>query len=468
MDKKIQLIDDTICAVCSPSGIGSIAVIRVSGPKSFKIIEKIFFPANKKKFSLLESRKAYIGDIVYKEKILDESLCLLFKSPNSLTGQDLVELHTHGGVIVPEMVISALVDLGARIAEPGEFSYRSYQNGKIDLLKAEAVSTLIASQTEEAAGFSTTNISGEISKKFNNLSTLGINLLAEIEARVDFPEDEIPDIDRYNILKHFDTLDEKCNELLNTYSKGRLAIDGIRVLILGEPNTGKSTLLNKILSEERAIVSDQPGTTRDILEAEITYLGKKIIFSDTAGIRSVAGEVEREGIRRAKEKVDYSDLVLIVDKFDSNWEKVARNFEFVPRGKRLFVGNKIDLGNIENTINLNFKETIKNSDTVHIQLLSAKMNIGIDDLLENIVSLTYKDKNVDFDEGVLTTKRQVGLLSKALGSLRNGKKGFSDNLPLEIVSVEIREFLNLVGAITGEVTTEDIYDSLFSKFCIGK
>ena len=204
------------------------------------------------------------------------------------------------------------------------------------------------------------------------------------------------------------------------------------------------------------------------MEAEITYLGKKIIFSDTAGIRSVAGEVEREGIRRAKEKVDYSDLVLIVDKFDSNWEKVARNFEFVPRGKRLFVGNKIDLGNIENTINLNFKETIKNSDTVHIQLLSAKMNIGIDNLLENIVSLTYKDKNVDFDEGVLTTKRQVGLLSKALGSLRNGKKGFSDNLPLEIVSVEIREFLNLVGAITGEVTTEDIYDSLFSKFCIGK
>ena len=365
------------------------------------------------------------------------------------------------------MVIKALVRLGARIAGPGEYSYRSYQNGKIDLLKAESVATLIASQTDIAANFSTKNINGEISKKFNEIKDLAINLLSEIEARVDFPEDEVPEIDKKRIISLLDNLNSNCRNILETYSKGRLFVDGLRVLILGAPNTGKSTLLNSILNEEKAIVSSTPGTTRDILDADIVYNGIRIVFSDTAGIRDSSDSIEVEGIKRAKDKVQFSDVVIIlVDQaYDGDVDHI---FDFVPRGKRLIVINKTDVFDKRVKEWEDHREggspTMPSGD----HFIAAKEDKGVKELL-NIICLRFGgDKDADFSEGVLTTERQVELLNAGIENLINGKKCFVDGKPMEIVSLEIRSFIDSIADITGEVSNEDIYDELFSKFCIGK
>ncbi len=463
MRNKIQLLNDTICAICTPSGAGSISVIRISGSDSKKIALKLFKASCNSED--LKHRMVYLGNLVHRGEIIDESICIFFSSPNSLTGQDVIEFHTHGGFVVPNTVLNTIVDLGARIAEPGEFSYRSFINGKIDLLKAEAISTLIASQSEASARCSTKNISGAITKKFNNLRQLGINLLSEIEARVDFPEEEIPQFDKNSIEEEFQNLINQSNLLMQTYRRGRLIIDGLRVLILGEPNVGKSTLLNSIINEEKAIVTSTPGTTRDLLDAQIIVDGKKIVFSDTAGMRITTNEIENIGIQKAKDQVDYSDLVLIVMDSDINIKLVDQKFDFIPRGKKIYILNKCDIYGFDKKWKIE-NELIE--EGVEYIKISAKKNINVDLLVEKLPELSKMGDNLDSDEALLTTERQVRHLRKGIMSIQNSLKLFNDGSPMEIVSFEIREFLNEIGKITGEVSNEDIYDALFSKFCIGK
>jgi tRNA modification GTPase len=379
-----------------------------------------------------------------------------------LTGQDVVEFHTHGGLIVPSQVLKLLIKNGSRVAEPGEFSFRSYQNGKIDLVKAEAVAGLISSQSEAAAACSTKNISGEISKKYNDIRELGIDLVAEIEARVDFPEDEIPEEDKKLIGSKFDDLIGASESVLGTYKRGRLVIDGIRVLLLGEPNTGKSTLLNSMLMEDKAIVSSTPGTTRDILDANIIYKGQKIILSDTAGIRKTFDEVEIEGIKRAKAKVEFSDLVLIVidsGNLASESEEIGRIFDFVPRGKRILIANKSDLYSKIELSAEGFEEVLS---------VSAKNRVGILPLLDKIVVMKENEGSIDFDEGIVTTERQMLLLEEGLKEVKKARSSFDCLQPNEITSIHLRLFLDAISKITGEISNEQIYDQLFSKFCIGK
>jgi tRNA modification GTPase len=458
----MELMSDTICAICTPIGVGSVAVIRISGPSAIKIAKNIFKPLKKSKAFNLEPKKVYLGHIVSDGTILDESICLYFKSPNSLTGQDVVEFHTHGGLIVPSQVLKLLIKNGSRVAEPGEFSFRSYQNGKIDLVKAEAVAGLISSQSEAAAACSTKNISGEISKKYNDIRELGIDLVAEIEARVDFPEDEIPEEDKKLIGSKFDDLIGASESVLGTYKRGRLVIDGIRVLLLGEPNTGKSTLLNSMLMEDKAIVSSTPGTTRDILDANIIYKGQKIILSDTAGIRKTFDEVEIEGIKRAKAKVEFSDLVLIVvdsGNLASESEEIGRIFDFVPRGKRILIANKSDLYSKIELSAEGFEEVLS---------VSAKNRVGILPLLDKIVGMKENEGSIDFDEGIVTTERQMLLLEEGLKEVKRARSSFDCLQPNEITSIHLRLFLDAISKITGEISNEQIYDQLFSKFCIGK
>jgi tRNA modification GTPase len=379
-----------------------------------------------------------------------------------LTGQDVVEFHTHGGLIVPSQVLKLLIKNGSRVAEPGEFSFRSYHNGKIDLVKAEAVAGLISSQSEAAAACSTKNISGEISKKYNDIRELGIDLVAEIEARVDFPEDEIPEEDKKLIGSKFDDLIGASESVLGTYKRGRLVIDGIRVLLLGEPNTGKSTLLNSMLMEDKAIVSSTPGTTRDILDANIIYKGQKIILSDTAGIRKTFDEVEIEGIKRAKAKVEFSDLVLIVidsGNLASESEEIGRIFDFVPRGKRILIANKSDLYSKIELSAEGFEEVLS---------VSAKNRVGILPLLDKIVVMKENEGSIDFDEGIVTTERQMLLLEEGLKEVKKARSSFDCLQPNEITSIHLRLFLDAISKITGEISNEQIYDQLFSKFCIGK
>jgi tRNA modification GTPase len=444
--------------------VGSVSVIRITGPASKKIATDLF----KSRFgnAPLEHRKTYVGNIVYRERVVDECMCVFFESPNSLTGQDVIEFHTHGGSIVPNMVLKSILDHGeARVAEPGEFTYRSFINGKIDLLKAEAISSLINSQSEAAANCSTNNISGAVTKKFNNLSKLGLNLLAEVEARIDFPEEEIPEFNTKMILKEFDSLIRESSSLLRTYDLGKLVVDGLRVLILGEPNVGKSTLLNSLIEEEKAIVADTPGTTRDIVDSEVFVNGTKIIFSDTAGIRVTTDEVENIGISRAKDKILYSDLVLIVIDKNIDFSSADRLFNFVPREKTLYILNKSDLYPPDKKWKLEKQLDKENIDYIRV---SAKNRTNIGLLTDKLLEFGKINDFLGSTEALLTTERQVRHLKEGISNLEKALVLFNESAPMEIVSIEIREFLNNIGEITGDISNEDIYDALFSKFCIGK
>ena len=465
----ISLNGESICAICTSPGIGSISVIRLSGKDSKTIVEKIF---SKK---LIKQRFMYYGSFTFKNKKIDEGLCVLFNAPNSYTGEEVVELHLHGGDIIAKEIIDILQKLGASLAKPGEFTYRAYMNDKIDLLKAEAISEMINADSAASLRNSIINFSGGLNKKYNNIRDLGINLLAEIESRVDFPEDVIPKLEKKNIQKIYKDLEISLKSIIEGYKKGVLINDGINILLLGSPNSGKSTLFNSILEEEKAIVTDIPGTTRDSLEHIITFNGMKFKITDTAGIRATENLIEKIGISKSIEKINYSDFILILLDLSQNLTELKKNmlhFEKilnnVPRGTILFINNKIDLLNNNRKLlkleNLKSYQINKNFKFLNI---SAKQNKNV----KNIFKYILKNTNINYKnttESFMTSKRQFLLATESMEYLTQSKIKFGKNMPFELVSQDIRFFLNNIAEITGEISNNDLYDVLFSKFCIGK
>ena len=465
----ISLNGESICAICTSPGIGSISVIRLSGKDSKTIVEKIF---SKK---LIKQRFMYYGSFKFKNKKIDEGLCVLFNAPNSYTGEEVVELHLHGGDIIAKEIIDILQKLGASLAKPGEFTYRAYMNDKVDLLKAEAISEMINADSAASLRNSIINFSGGLNKKYNNIRDLGINLLAEIESRVDFPEDVIPKLEKKNIEKIYKDLEISLKSIIEGYKKGVLINDGINILLLGSPNSGKSTLFNTILEEEKAIVTDIPGTTRDSLEHIITFNGMKFKITDTAGIRATENFIEKIGISKSIEKINYSDFILILLDLSQNLTELKKNmlhFEKilnnVPRGTILFINNKIDLLNNNRKLlkleNLKSYQINKNFKFLNI---SAKQNKNV----KNIFKYILKNTNINYKnttEAFMTSKRQFLLATESMEYLTQSKIKFSKNMPFELVSQDIRFFFNNIAEITGEISNNDLYDILFSKFCIGK
>ncbi len=465
----ISLNGESICAICTSPGIGSISVIRLSGKDSKTIVEKIF---SKK---LIKQRFMYYGSFKFKNKKIDEGLCVLFNAPNSYTGEEVVELHLHGGDIIAKEIIDILQKLGASLAKPGEFTYRAYMNDKVDLLKAEAISEMINADSAASLRNSIINFSGGLNKKYNNIRDLGINLLAEIESRVDFPEDVIPKLEKKNIQKIYKDLEISLKSIIEGYKKGVLINDGINILLLGSPNSGKSTLFNTILEEEKAIVTDIPGTTRDSLEHIITFNGMKFKITDTAGIRATENLIEKIGISKSIEKINYSDFILILLDLSQNLTELKKNmlhFEKilnnVPRGTILFINNKIDLLNNNKKLlkleNLKSYQINKNFKFLNI---SAKQNKNV----KNIFKYILKNTNINYKnttESFMTSKRQFLLATESMEYLTQSKIKFGKDMPFELVSQDIRFFLNNIAEITGEISNNDLYDVLFSKFCIGK
>ena len=465
----ISLNGESICAICTSPGIGSISVIRLSGKDSKIIVEKIF---SKK---LIKQRFMYYGSFKFKNKKIDEGLCVLFNAPNSYTGEEVVELHLHGGDIIAKEIIDILQKLGASLAKPGEFTYRAYMNDKVDLLKAEAISEMINADSAASLRNSIINFSGGLNKKYNNIRDLGINLLAEIESRVDFPEDVIPKLEKKNIQKIYKDLEISLKSIIEGYKKGVLINDGINILLLGSPNSGKSTLFNTILEEEKAIVTDIPGTTRDSLEHIITFNGMKFKITDTAGIRATENLIEKIGISKSIEKINYSDFILILLDLSQNLTELKKNmlhFEKilnnVPRGTILFINNKIDLLNNNRKLlkleNLKSYQINKNFKFLNI---SAKQNKNV----KNIFKYILKNTNINYKnttESFMTSKRQFLLATESMEYLTQSKIKFDKDMPFELVSQDIRFFLNNIAEITGEISNNDLYDVLFSKFCIGK
>jgi tRNA modification GTPase len=468
MNRYLITNEDTIAAIATPPGSGSIAIIRISGPKSSEIPELIFRPGRGNiRGRALEPHRLYHGHIVNPstDDIADEVLCVLMKSPNSYTGEDVVEIHSHGGHLVPKRILEILFSLGIRPANPGEFSLRAFLNGKMDLPQAEAVSDIINARTEEGLKQAELQLEGVLSQRIGVFKEQTLDIMAEIEAQVDFPEDEIDPIARDGMVKRINSLISGIHTLLETYEEGRILKHGVKTAILGKPNVGKSSLLNMLLMKERAIVSPLPGTTRDFIEESIDVRGIPLVLIDTAGIRKTYDEIEHEGVRLAKKKAEEAELLLIVldgsEALDSDDTEVLQG----AAGRRaIFILNKSDIG-IKLTPEA-LPSQIHPGSIVHT---SARLGTGTEELKDSISRLlTGGNTHTDGSEIILTELRHKLALEKAANGLTSFLKLLEKGDSPEFLAIELRSTLDSLGEITGEVTTEDILGRIFSKFCIGK
>lgn len=452
--------DDTIVALATPQGIGAIGVIRVSGKDTFTILNQLF-PA--KDLTAQASHTIHVGFLKEGEQVLDEVVLSLFKNPRSYTGEDVIEISCHGSPFIQEQVIHAITKLGARLAKPGEFTQRAFLNGKLDLAQAESVADLIASNTEASRKTALHNMRGGFSSDLKNLREQLIRFSAMIELELDFSQEDVEFADRTALKQLIDELDGSILQLIKSFSLGNVIRNGVQVAIIGKPNAGKSTLLNALLNENRAIVSDIAGTTRDTIEEVININGILFRLVDTAGIREhTADIIEQIGVEKSLEKMNASDIVLYL--FDVNETSVdeLRKFEDTLKEKNiqyLLVANKVDTAS---------PDTIQS--IVHGPwsiAISAKTNTGID-ILKQALTQKAISGDVNTEATIVTNARHYDALLKLSQSLSDVRNGMNDHIPGDLLALDIRQCLHYLGLITGEITNEDQLDFIFSKFCIGK
>ena len=437
---------DTIVALATPQGSGGIGIIRLSGNKSKSIAEKITKNPN--------LRPRYAQLIQFNNNSLqDNAILIYFVAPNSYTGEDVVEFQCHGGRYVTDKVIDLCLNNGARLANPGEFTKRAFENGKISLEQAEGIIDIINAETESEAkaGFSLLN--GELFKKVDNMQSLLTSKLAEIEVTLDYPEHDIEYETKESIKKSLLSIKQELEKLINTEQTGRIIKDGINVAILGRPNVGKSSILNKLLGYDRAIVTDVAGTTRDTISESIIYKGIKINLIDTASIRESQDIVEKIGIDKSIQTIDSADIILLIlDNSQDLTKEDKNNIELVKDKNVIFVSNKSDLNK-----KLNFDNSI---------LVSAKDNKNIDKIKDEIYNKVV-DKKIISQDIILTNKRHIQLVKEAYNNINNALENI-DTVTLDCIALDIKNaWLNL-GAITGQVADEKIIDQIFSRFCLGK
>ena len=461
MFEKITGWDDTIVALATPPGIGAIGVIRLSGRNAFTIINQLFPSKN-----LIEqpSHSLHVGFLKDEDKLLDEVVLSLYKTPRSYTGEDVVEISGHGSPYVLQQIINACIKLGARLARPGEFTQRAFLNGKLDLTQAEAVADLIASNTSASQRAALYNIRGGFSQQLKELRERLIRFSALIELELDFSQEDVEFADRKQLNELLDETEAVITLLIHSFRLGNVIRNGISVAIIGKPNAGKSTLLNTLLNEERAIVSEIPGTTRDTIEEVLNIDGILFRLIDTAGIRRHTMDViESTGVERSIAKMKEADLVLYlfdVNTITTDELKQVETDLLQQQIKHLLVANKIDF-----TDEINAKEKFKGITT--IIFLSALQKTHIDILKERMVQTILEGK-VQAESTIITNARHYHALQQLHSALAEVKKGLQDNLPGDLLALDIRRCLQYLGEITGEITNEDQLDYIFSKFCIGK
>ena len=460
----IPSTQDTITAISTPPGEGGIGIVRISGPEALPIALKLFRPViNPKK---LESHKAKVGKLVKfpSEEVVDKVIFLPMLAPNSYTAEDTVEFHCHGGRMPLSLILKETLNLGARMAEPGEFTKRAFLNGRIDLTQAEAVISLIKSTSEGSLKTAVRQLDGGLSRVLSEFREELMGLLARIEAEIDFPEEEIEPILFPEIEVGTEKVLEKMERLGKTYEQGKVLRDGVETAIVGRPNVGKSSLLNFLLDFDKAIVAPIPGTTRDIIEEALNIRGITLKIMDTAGIRTHGDAIEKEGIRRTRKALEGADLVLAV--FDISRELTPEDLETIKavKSKKVIpVLNKCDLEKGLDTDRL--KKLLPHSTTVQI---SAKKKEGIHGLEEAIYQ-TIWDSKMDMSENVLITRmRHEEKIQKAIGALRGVLRSLQDSLPPEFVAADLRSALDWLGEITGESYSDEVLEKIFSEFCIGK
>ena len=448
-------MEDTIAAIATSLGVGAISIIRVSGPEAIKIVNNIF---KGKDLTKQKTHTITYGHIIENDKIIDEVLISIMKSPKSFTTEDTVEINCHGGISTTNKVLELLLNNGCRLAAPGDFTKRAFLNGRIDLIEAEGVMDLINSKTEKARNLAINQLSGTSSELIKKLRKEIVEILANIEVNIDYPEyDDIVVLSTQIIKPQITNIIKELKEIIDHSENTKIIKDGIDVLILGRPNVGKSSLLNRLLEEDKAIVTDIEGTTRDIVEGKINLDGIILNIIDTAGIRQTEDVVEKIGVEKSLSLIDKADLVLFL---------LNNNEDITPEDKNII--NQLKNKNhiiVINKCDLTKKLDLNDNDCVYI---SAKENIGIDDLKNKIKELYNLEKIETEDLSYLSSARSISLLKQAMQSLKNADKGIDDNYPIDMVEIDIKDSWNILGEIIGETYEEELIDQLFSQFCLGK
>ena len=457
-------ITDTIAAISSAAGNSGIGIIRVSGDEAIEVVDKIFRPANKnKKLANVESHTVHYGHIMDGDKTLDQVLVIVMKNPHSYTGEDTVEIDCHGGMLILKKVLDLVLKNGARTAEPGEFTKRAFLNGRIDLSQAEAVMDLINSKNDFALNSSIEQLKGGVSDAIKDIRKDIIYHIAFIESALDDPEHISLDGYDEEITEMLNENINKISKLVNSFDNGRIMKEGIKTVILGKPNAGKSSLLNLMLGEDRAIVTDIEGTTRDTLEENINFNGLSLKIIDTAGIRDTEDLVERIGVNKAKEIAKEGDLIIyVVDgsrELDDNDREIIK---LINDKQAIILVNKSDMDTV-----INIDELKKDSDR-DVILFSAKNGEGMDQLEEEIRNMFYSGKVTYNDQVYITNARHKEALENALESLKQVKNSVDAGMPEDFYSIDLMDAYTDLGLIIGESVEDDLVNEIFSKFCMGK
>lgn len=450
-------MNDTICAISTALGVGAISIIRVSGDEAIDIVNKIFDKDLTKK----ESHTINYGHIVYNGEIIDEVMVSIMKSPKTFTKEDIVEINSHGGVAVTNKVLEILLLEGARLAEPGEFTKRAFLNGRIDLVEAESIMDLIESKTETSRKLAISGMEGKVSKLVKNIIDNLVKVNANIEVNIDYPEyEDIEIVTKEKIEEMSKYINKELTKLLNESENGKLIKDGINTLILGRPNVGKSSILNKLIEEDKAIVTSVAGTTRDIVEGQIRVNGILLNIIDTAGVRETEDIVEKIGVEKSLSLVNDADLIILV--FNNN-EKLTdedkKLLEYTKEKKRIIVINKIDL---ENNLDIS---NLKNERIVKISTLK---DSGIESLKNEINDMFNLEEINLGDFTYLSNSRQISLVKKAVEISKNLEDALNNDVPIDLLEIDIKEICEILGEIIGESYDDKLIDTLFSNFCLGK
>lgn len=463
-----MILQDTIVALATPSGAGAIAIIRVSGKEAIALVHGIFKSIKNKDLTKQKTHTLHLGHVVDGERILDQVLVSVFKGPNSYTGEDTIEISCHGSTFIQQQIIQLCLRKGAKMAQPGEFTMRAFLNGKLDLSQAEAVADLIASDNEASHQIAMQQMRGGFSNEIALLREQLLNFASLIELELDFSEEDVEFADRTQFRELIERIGFVLKRLLDSFAVGNVIKNGIPVAIVGEPNVGKSTLLNALLNEERAIVSDIAGTTRDTIEDELVIDGIGFRFIDTAGIRETKDVVESIGIQKTFEKMEAAQVVIYlidggqvtqqsIEQLTVELERLKNKYPLKPL---LVVCNKQDLLT-EEQIAL-FQSKIDN-----LMLMSAKTNIGIDELKQRLLSFVNTGA-LRNNETIVTNTRHYDSLLKALEEIEKVKWGLQTNLSADLMAIDIRQALYYFGEITGKVTNDELLGNIFANFCIGK
>ena len=457
-----MLEKDTIAVISSPQGQGAISVIRLSGDKTHVVLEKIFIPkVGKKKYSDLKTNRNYLGIVQHKDEVIDEVIISKLKKPNSFTGEDMAEIFCHGSTYIQNRIMELLSDSGIRTANPGEFSLRSYLNGKMDLIQAEGISDLISSSTKANHRIAMNQMRGGVSSEIKKLRDELVKFASLIELELDFSEEDVEFASREKFISLLNNVEELISELIDSFRYGNSLKQGIPVSIVGAPNVGKSTLLNSILNEDKAITSPIAGTTRDVIEDTFNLNGTLFRFIDTAGIRKTSDDIEKIGISKTMTSIERSEIILFL--IDSTLASKSINNQILEvdklkskykEKKIIIVFTKIDLKN-------NLKDKFK-SEEISINTKEQKDILKIKNkILENL-------KTEYTNQLTITNTRHYSALSLARKEIIEVQKGLKKTVPMDLLSVDLKQAIYHLGEITGEVTNDEILSNIFSKFCIGK